>query len=355
VWQEFSAVNDTTNHVQVELMKRQFAFDRRTAQLVPCCGENVNGDSSIRQTGVIGYVFPIGTQKQTYQVFDTTTNKTEPFKYSGTNTVHGIQTYEFVEDVAPVKVGFSPLSATDPEYYTIHLVYSVDPETGALLAVDEHQTEYLINAITGARTTTLFDADLVTTPATVTAVVALDSNGRNKITLLETILPLVLGIVGALLVAGGFLLSRKPREDVESGLAIATYPSPDAAANAATGAAYHPAPDAAGAHAAATHTPSDAAYGSPDAAAAEASTAPIRPAPRHAAPADASADLPGAAAPGGTASAGSGAAGSGPSASGPSASSPASADPAAEPTPAPLVPGFDRDRGSAEDENPRAR
>ncbi len=264
VWQEFSAVNDTTNHVQIQLMTRQFAFDRRTAQLVPCCGENVNGNSSIRQAGVVGFVFPIGTQKQTYQVFDTTTNKPEPFKYSGTDTVHGIQTYKFVEDISPVKVGFSPLSATDPEFYTMHLVYWVDPETGALLAVDEHQTLYLINAITGAKTNTLFDADLVTTPASVSAVVALDDNGRNKITLLETVIPLVMGIVGALLVVGGFLLSRKPHEDVESGMAMATSPSPDGAA--APGVVYHPAPDAA-----------------------DAKTTPLKPSPRHAAPAGPSA------------------------------------------------------------------
>ncbi len=292
VWQEFSAVNDTTNHVQIQLMKRQFAFDRRTAQLVPCCGENINGNSSIRQTGVVGYVFPFGTQKQTYQVFDTTTNTTEPFKYSGTDTVHGIQTYKFTEDVAPVKIGFSPLSNTDPEFYTIHLVYLVDPETGALLAVNEHQKLYTINAITGATTHTLFDADLVTTPATVTAIVALDNNGRNKIVLLETWLPLAMGIVGALLVIGGFLLSRKPREDVESGMAIATHPSPDAA-TAANAAAYHPAPDAA-----------------------DAPTTPIKPSPRHA----------------------------------------ASADPSPSEVNAPLVPGLggDRESASAERDDPQA-
>lgn len=293
VWQEYAVVNDTTNHFQIEQMKRQFAFDRRTAQLVPCCGESVNGNSSIRQTGVLGYVFPIGTQKQTYQVFDTTTNTTEPFKYSGTDTTDGIQTYKFIEDVAPVKIGFSPLSQTDPEYYTIHLVYWVDPVTGALLNVDEHQNLYLINAITGVKTHTLFDADLVATPATVTAIVALDNNGRSKITLLETWLPLAMGIVGALLVAGGFLLYRKPREDVESGLAMATYPSPDAAAHSATGAAYHP---------------------SPTAAEAENETAPIKPSPRHAAP----------------------------------------ADPSPSEVTAPLVPGLDGDRESAEGDDPRA-
>ena len=61
-------------------------------------------DSTVRQTGLVGYVFPIGTQKQTYQVFDTTLKKPMPFVYSGTTTVHGIQAYEFVENVTPMQI-----------------------------------------------------------------------------------------------------------------------------------------------------------------------------------------------------------------------------------------------------------
>ena len=56
-----------------------FAFDRRTAQLVNCCGASLNGDTSVRQSGLVGYVFPIGTQKQTYQVYDTTLKRPMPF------------------------------------------------------------------------------------------------------------------------------------------------------------------------------------------------------------------------------------------------------------------------------------
>jgi hypothetical protein len=239
VWDEFSYVYDTTNREEVEPMSRTFAFDRKTAQLVNCCGENING-KSVPQSGIIGYVFPFNTQKKTYQVFDTTLLQAVPMTYAGTEPVTGIPTYKFVENVAPTKIGFSPLSATQPEYYSIHLTYWVDPETGGLLAVNEAQDIYLVNAITGARTTTLFKANLITTPATVANVVAIDNSGRDKLLLLQTILPLVSGIVGALFIAGGFLLYRMRRDDVESGLALATYPSPDAAeAQQATAAPRH--------------------------------------------------------------------------------------------------------------------
>jgi len=65
---------------------------------------------------------------------------------------------------------------------------------------------------TGAQALLLFDADLVATPATVTAIVKLDSSGRNELSLLSMILPLVTGIVGAVALIAGILLARKPHE-----------------------------------------------------------------------------------------------------------------------------------------------
>ena len=84
VWDESSKVYDVTNGLPVSSITSRFAFNRRTGELVDCCGANINGNHAIRQTGLVGYVFPIGTQKQTYEVFDTTLDKTVPFVYSGT-------------------------------------------------------------------------------------------------------------------------------------------------------------------------------------------------------------------------------------------------------------------------------
>jgi hypothetical protein len=231
VWDEYSYVYDLTNHQPVQQMTRTFAFNRRTGQLVDCCGASLNGDTSVRQTGYVGYVFPFGTQKQAYQVFDTTLKKPMPFVYSGTATVQGIQTYVFVENVPPTQtgtlsvpgslVGSTSTTVQAPEFDQLHLIYYVDPETGALLNVNEHQTTSLRNPATGATAVVLFDADLLVTPSSLTKIVGLDSNGRNELTLLQTTLPLVLGIVGGIALIAGIFLSRKRRDnmaelDVES-------------------------------------------------------------------------------------------------------------------------------------------
>ena len=233
VWNQYSYLYDTTNHQVVQQMTRRFAFDRRTGQLVSCCGANVNGDSSVEQRGYVGYVFPIGTQKQTYDIFDTSLGQPVPFTYSGTTSVHGIQTYEFVENVGPVQVGTqtvpgsivgqSASSVTLPQYYQIHLIYYVDPATGALIDVNEHQTMSLRTPGTGAQALLLFDADLIATPASVNSIVALDTSGRNKLNLIETILPLVLGILGGVALVAGIILARRPRPTMEDELGAMSH------------------------------------------------------------------------------------------------------------------------------------
>ena len=219
VWNEYSYVYDLTNHQVVQQMTRTFAFNRHTGELVDCCGASVNGVASVRQTGLVGYVFPIGTQKQTYQVFDTTLKKTMPFVYSGTTNVHGIQAYEFVENVAPTQTSSVTLpgsfvkstaaAVTLGEYDAEHLIYYVDPETGALVDVNEQQSTTLRTSPTAAPSLVGFNADLIATPASVTQIVALDDKGRNELSLLQTVLPLVFGIVGAVSLLAGVFLSRR--------------------------------------------------------------------------------------------------------------------------------------------------
>ena len=75
----------------------------------------------------------------------------------------------------------------------------------------------------------LFDADLIITPSTLSKIVALDRNGRNELTLLETTLPIILGIAGGVALIAGIFLARKRRDDMAELDAVA----PDMAASAA--------------------------------------------------------------------------------------------------------------------------
>jgi hypothetical protein len=220
VWNEFTYLYDVTNAKVFQYTSRRAAFDRRTSQLVDCCGAHVGGNTSIHQSGLSGYVWPIGTQPRTYDVFDTTLNRPMPYTYAGLAAIHGITVYRFVERVSHSRAGSQTVpgslvgspgqaSVTLPEYYTATNTDYVDPQTGAILNVTQTQKLTLEDA-TGVQRLLLFSGTLAMTPQSVQAAVNLDQSGRNKIILLKVVLPIVAGVVGLAALIGGILLARRP-------------------------------------------------------------------------------------------------------------------------------------------------
>jgi hypothetical protein len=224
VWDEFTYLYDVTNAKVFNYSSRRAAFDRRTSQLVMCCGANIGGNSKIQQTGLSGYVWPFNTQKITYQVFDTTLLKPMPYTYEGTGTIHGITVYRFVEQVPPTQagtlavpgplVGSSQPSVSLPQYYTATNTDWVDPVTGAILTVTETQ-QLVVRDATGAHTLLLFDGSLAMTPQSIQQAVNLDTDGRNKLNLLKVVVPLVAGVLGIAALVTGILLARRRGDQPE--------------------------------------------------------------------------------------------------------------------------------------------
>jgi hypothetical protein len=167
-------------------------------------------------------VLPIGTKKQTYDVFDTNLNKAVPFAYSGIGDVDGTQAYKFTETVAPTKngsqtlpgslVGQSAASVTLPQYYQTQTTYWIDPVTGALLNVTQNEKLTLRND-DGSQALVLFNANLAATQDSIDGLVAIDNDQVSKASLVGTLLPLATGIIGLLLLIIGIALARRPEGD----------------------------------------------------------------------------------------------------------------------------------------------
>jgi len=233
VWNEFTYLYDRTNHVVFSYATRRAAFDRRTSVLVDCCGANIGGNSTIRQTGLSGYVWPIGTQKRTYQVFDTTLLRPMPFRYAGSGTIHGISVYRFVEQVPPTQsgtqqvpgslVGSSQNLVTLPQYYAATSTFWVDPRTGGVLDSTAYSKQYLRNTATG-KDLLLFNGTLVMTPASVNTAVGLDATGRTELDWFEVFGPLTAVVVGLVAVVAGIVLVRRRGDQPEE--ARAEEPEP---------------------------------------------------------------------------------------------------------------------------------
>ncbi|HEY6787818.1 MAG TPA: porin PorA family protein [Trebonia sp.] len=211
VWTVTTSDYDVTHLQQLEPVSRTFAIDRATAQLVSCCGANINGNPLIRQSGLSGYVFPAGTRRQAYDVFDTVLDRPEPAAYSGSGTIDGIPAYRYTEDITAARAGLSPLSSTDPELYSANDSYWVDPETGAVLAITADEDLYLASpAATGSSATRrLFNTDLTTTRATVAHLAAQDRGVRREITVARDLRLACLVLAIVLAGAAWYALSRR--------------------------------------------------------------------------------------------------------------------------------------------------
>ena len=226
VWQTYSAVEDITNHAAVSIPPdgNSFAFDRKTGVLVPWSGNTVGGKPVNVSGQEQGSLFPLGTQKKDYQVFDTTLLRPVTFHYTGTATTDGVATYVFAANIPATQVGtkslpgalvgLTPSEVTLPEFYSAKETYFVDPVTGVPLAVDQNVQQTLQDN-TGTTRLVLLSADLKTTPASVASNVKTVKDATTKINVLKVIVPIVAGLLGIILLVVGLVLGRLQPEDDE--------------------------------------------------------------------------------------------------------------------------------------------
>jgi hypothetical protein len=229
VWNNITGIFDITNGgnpgTAISYSTERFAFNRRTGVLVNCCGAEV-GTTRVHMSGQ-GYVWPIGTTKKTYQVFDTTMLKPEPAVFSGTSSVDGMSVYIFKETVNDQQFGTvtvpgslvgikNQANVAMPEYLTETNTYFVDPGTGSPVKIIENQDETLQNPGAGATTLTLFDGTLTTSPASIQSAVNTARSSDDEISAVQTIGPLVGGLVAiVLLIIGVIMLTTESRSEYE--------------------------------------------------------------------------------------------------------------------------------------------
>ena len=183
--------------------------------MVNCCGAEI-GTKRLKMSGQ-GYVWPIGTQQKTYQIFDTTLLKPEPVTFTGTSTVDGMNVDIFAEYIDNQKVGTVSLpgslvgisdqpTVTLPEYLSAVNTYYVDPGTGSPVKVVESENESLTNPSTGGNALTLLRATLTTTPQSIAAAVKTARSSDTEISWVQDIGPLIGVLLGLVLLVLGIML-----------------------------------------------------------------------------------------------------------------------------------------------------
>jgi hypothetical protein len=224
VWDSFTVLEDLKRNIQLIATYQRSAFDRRTGELTNSHGASINDDTRVRQYG-IGVVFwPIGTQKTTYQVYDTNTERAWPAAYSGTATVQGLLTYRFTQHV-PVTVvqqlqgvpasllglpGPSRNIVADRTFQASNTFW-VDPRTGVPVSARERILSVL-HGPGGKGSLMVASASLTMIPASQRSLAAVARQNAASITTVSKTGPLGGILLGVLLILAGTIpVRRLPR------------------------------------------------------------------------------------------------------------------------------------------------
>ena len=231
VWDSFASLADPKLHNVINSVYQRSAFNRRTGEMVDCCGASVNDSTKIKQTG-IGLFWPIGTKKQTYLVFDNNSMKSWPARYAGETKDTGVQTYKFTQHVPASKVDQMagvPTSllhipgpsrnVTANRYYQADNTFWVDPRTGVLVDEEVKAQSYL-TAVNGQGKLVAVNLDLRMDQPSRQSLADQANKNAASITMLSVLGPLALGVLGLillLLATSPWRRFRRHRDDEDTG------------------------------------------------------------------------------------------------------------------------------------------
>jgi hypothetical protein len=216
VWDQFLSVQNTADNSVVKATTDRVAFDPRTAEAVSCCGEHVDGKPT-KHSG-LSYKFPFGTEKKTYQFFDTTLKKALPAEFDGEDTVEGVEVYRFVQRIKPTTIASlaAPgrlvgkpnelLVPVEQTYANVRTMW-VEPRTGVIVNGQEEQLQTLHTA--DGTDTAVLEATLRFTDETRRDSAATAADARSKAVLLGVTAPVTLLVVGLVLFVVGLALLRR--------------------------------------------------------------------------------------------------------------------------------------------------
>lgn len=219
-------VNSTSTRSSDGVMRsrdvERMAFNQRTGEAVNCCGEflsNTEGvQTPIKHKGLVA-IFPIPTEKKTYEFWDGTLKDATPIRYTGTDTVEGVDVYTFENTLAPTKVGTQEIplnllglegtdNVTADEMYSVKRKLWVEPNTGVIIK----RSEQVLNTLDydGQPRLTLTDVDTQYDANTVKANADKYGAKGNMLHLVRSVLPLTSLVLGVLLLVIGLGLARRP-------------------------------------------------------------------------------------------------------------------------------------------------
>ena len=198
--------------------------------------ENPPSAIPLRHEG-LSYRFPFHTEKKTYPYFDPIAQKPFDVNYESQEDVNGLTTYRFTQNVgynaegklvAPIRypslygadedgkvtataaqwgLGGDPAEQiTMTRYYAAQRTFWVDPVSGMIVKVTEHQNHYFARDPLKPELT-LADYKVTSTEDTVESQVNTARDERDRLSLWSRVLPITFTAIGLIALIGGGLLA----------------------------------------------------------------------------------------------------------------------------------------------------
>jgi hypothetical protein len=193
----------------VSLTTDRPAADRKSAESVndPKYKENVNGDATIKHTGLT-YKWPFNAKKKTYKFYDPASLQAPDAKYIGTEKLEGLSLYKYEAVIDQIDL---PIAPGIPGKYADTRTVWVDPLTGVIVKGVEHQVRTLADGTAALDTTLTFD------DASIKYQAKQAKDGHSKINQLTVVLPIVGVVIGLAAIAGAIVLGRPPKARTGNG------------------------------------------------------------------------------------------------------------------------------------------
>jgi hypothetical protein len=232
IWNVYQATDRTDTGDPINRAESRIALDRKSGAAVPWSGQCYNDmkETKADNVGCIPgnisfagqlYLFPFGTEKKTYQYWDSGLNAAVPMTYAGEEKYNGLPTYRFQQDIPRQNLAMDPelvqglIGMLAPGAHSGSVSYQVartiwvEPMTGAIIGYREAQHRELVPDV-GAPVV-IFDATFQYDEATRAAVRDEAANGRSLLLLLGIYVPIGLAILGLILLVAGAALARRGR------------------------------------------------------------------------------------------------------------------------------------------------
>jgi hypothetical protein len=210
-------IENNDDNTFIRAIVDRVASDRKTAQAIECCGENIDGEP-VKHEG-LSYKFPFGAEKKDYKFFDIVAKHAYPIRYKGEDKVKGLDVYRYEQIITDQKIGErevpgslvgkgagSPAVNADIIYSNTRTVW-VEPVTGIVVRGQEVQKQVLR---TDGTDTLVLSATLPFNDATVTDQANTARKFKTMVTMLTVIAPLTLLFLGLILIVVGLVMVRRP-------------------------------------------------------------------------------------------------------------------------------------------------